>query len=260
MTFFWRSSWLFLLGAALAAAAPAPAPALGLDRGEALTYRVSWAILPGAGEITIAAHRAADPSGAPRLRVLTHTSTRGLARLILPFDARADALFDRRTDRLTWLEESSSTRDKDLAHTVTFDYGHAVANYLATEPAAPARALPLPAGYPTDLITCLVSARTWNLAPGGTHEALALFEDDFYELTVHALGYETVETPLGTFRALVLEPRMERTPPKGMFRHGSTVRVWIADDPRHLPVRFKVNFKFGAGVATLTEYHPPAPK
>jgi hypothetical protein len=254
---FWRRTWLLAIAPALAAGAT---PVIGLDRGEALTYRVSWAILPGAGEITIAAFKAADTQGAPLLRVLTHTSTRGLARLILPFDARADSLFDCQTGQLTWLGESSSTRGKDLAHTVAFHYRRNTADYLATDPPAAGRVLRLPPGYPTDLITCLVSARTWNLAPGGTHEALALFEDDFYELTVHALNYETIDTPLGTFRALVLEPRMERTPPKGMFRHGSTVRVWIADDPRHLPVRFKVDFKFGAGVATLTDYHPPAPK
>jgi hypothetical protein len=111
-----------------------------------------------------------------------------------------------------------------------------------------------------DLINCLVQARTWNLTPGGAQETLALFEDDFYQLTVHALGYETVETPLGTFRTLVLEPRMEKTPKKGMFRRGSTVRVWIAQESPHLPVRFKVEFKVGSGTATLVEYHRPAAK
>ena len=42
-----------------------------------------------------------------------------------------------------------------------------------------------------------------------------------------------------------------------MFKRGSTVRVWIAQDERHLPVRFKVDFRFGAGTATLTDYQPP---
>ena len=51
---------------------------------------------------------------------------------------------------------------------------------------------------------------------------------------------------------------MEKGPPKGMFKRGSTVRVWISQDEQHLPVRFKVDFKFGAGTATLTEYVPPA--
>jgi hypothetical protein len=52
---------------------------------------------------------------------------------------------------------------------------------------------------------------------------------------------------------------MEKTPPKGMFKRGTAVRVWIAhNDPRRLPVRFEVEFKFGSGVATLTSYQPPS--
>jgi hypothetical protein len=44
-----------------------------------------------------------------------------------------------------------------------------------------------------------------------------------------------------------------------MFKKGSAVRVWIAqDDPRRLPVKFEVEFKFGSGVATLVAYQPPA--
>ena len=84
-----------------------------------------------------------------------------------------------------------------------------------------------------------------------------LFDDDFYELTIHATGYESVRTPVGTFNALVLEPRMDKTAPKGMFKRGSTVRVWIAQDDHRLPVRFEVEFKIGTGTATLEAYRPP---
>ena len=60
------------------------------------------------------------------------------------------------------------------------------------------------------------------------------------------------------FRTLVLVPRMEKTPPLGMFKRGSTVRVWIeTDDDRHLPVRFEVGFRFGVGTATILDYKPP---
>ena len=63
--------------------------------------------------------------------------------------------------------------------------------------------------------------------------------------------YEDLETSFGRFHTLVLEPRMDKTPPKGMFKRGSSVRVWISQDERHLPVRFEVEFKMGTGVATL---------
>jgi hypothetical protein len=109
-----------------------------------------------------------------------------------------------------------------------------------------------------DLIMSLIQTRAWNLKPGETKDALVIFDDEFYELTIHAEKYEEVRTTLGTFNTLVLVPRMEKTPPKGMFKRGTGVRVWISQDERRLPVKFQVEFKFGSGVATLVNYQPPA--
>jgi hypothetical protein len=245
---------LAVLGAPFAPAAPD----LGLGDNESLTYHVSWAILPGVGSITVNARNATDPTGQPLLRVVTHTATRGLAWLILPFEAEAESLFDRKDDRLVWFGESSTTRARHRAHTVTFDYRRGRAAYVDGDEPAKTRAFPMPPGYPMDLITCLLHARTWNLRPGGARDALVLFEDEFYPVTVHATAYEDITTPLGNFHTLVLEPRMDKSPPKGMFKRGSTVRIWIAQDARRLPVRFQVHFTFGESVATLSGYRPPA--
>jgi hypothetical protein len=252
MKFLRLLSTLPLLSTALGAS-----PRLAMGDNESMLYRVSWAILPGAGEITINGHAATDPEGTALRRVVTRTATRGLAHLILPFEARAESLFDVASGRLLWLGESSTTRDKQDAHSVTFNYDRHLADYEGGLTPGPVRTLALPAGFPTDLITCLVQARTWKIPPGGSQDALVLFEDEFYELTVHDAGTEDISTPLGTFSTQMLEPRMERTPPKGMFKRGSKVKVWISQDARRLPVRFKVEFKFGSGVATLAEYRPP---
>ncbi|HEX3731040.1 MAG TPA: DUF3108 domain-containing protein [Opitutaceae bacterium] len=234
------------------------APALALGDGEALTYHVSWVIIPGAGLIKVAAQAVHDSQGRPQMRIVTTTSTRGLAWLILPFKAQAESLYDAATGRLLWLGETSDTRSRKAADTVTFDYARRQAQFTASLPPEPARILPLPPGDPTDLITCLLLARTWKLQPGQARDALVLFGDEFYELTIHALAQEEITTNLGTFQTVLLEPRMEKTPPKGMFKRGSTVKVWISQDERRLPVRFQVSFNFGSGLATLTDYHSPA--
>ncbi len=240
----------------LLAVLPAATAKLPLRDGEALTFKVSWAVLPGAGEIKVFA--ATDTSGpSPRLLITTTTRTRGLARVLLPFDAKADSFFHPGTGRLVALAESNEQRNKKAAHSVVFDYPAAHALYTRTDPAEPPRPLALPAGDPLDLITCLVQTRLWNLKPGEKQDALVLFDSDFYELTIHATHYEEVRTPLGTFLTLVLEPRMEKTPPKGMFKKGSKVRVWISQDERRLPVKFEVEFKIGTGVATLARYDAP---
>ncbi|MBC7365342.1 MAG: DUF3108 domain-containing protein [Undibacterium sp.] len=229
-----------------------------LRPGEALTYRVGWGILTGAGEIKISA-QTAPAAGPARLVATTTTATRGFARALYTFDARADALLDPATGRLHSHTQTSTTKQKQTRHVTTFDYVARTASYRDELSPEKSLTFALPRGDPLDLIMSLVQTRTWNLKPGDQRDALVLFEEEAYELTIHAVRYEDVTTRLGTFRTLVLEPRMEKTPPKGMFKKGSAVRVWIAqDDPRRLPVKFEVEFKFGSGVATLVAYQPPA--
>jgi hypothetical protein len=190
--------------------------------------------------------------------VTTATTTRGFAKMLMPFQAKAESVFDLRTGRALVMSETADTRGKKTDHKVDFDYTKREATYTPIQPAGPARVLPIPAGDPTDLIVALLQTRTWDLKPGEKRDALVLFDDDFYELTIHATRYENVRTGLGTFRTLVLEPRMEKTAPKGMFKRGSTARVWISQDEKRLPVKFEVEFKVGTGTATLERHTPPA--
>jgi len=120
------------------------------------------------------------------------------------------------------------------------------------------RAIPMPDGNPSDLIIALIQTRTWDIVPGQQRDSLVIFQDQFYPLTIHAEDYETLITLRGIYKTLLLVPRMEKTPPVGMFKRGSTVEVWIEiDDDKRLPVRFDVGFGFGTGTATLTDYTPP---
>ena len=233
----------------------ASAATLPLQHGEKLTYRVSWAVVPGAGEIKIEARE--DPAADPeRLIVTSATATRGFARMLLKFDARSDCIFDLKTGRLLSLRETNNHRGNN-DHTVTFDHAKREAIYTTPKPSESRRVLPMPDGEPVDLIMALLQTRTWNLRPGGKRDALVLFDDDFYELTIHFARHEEVRTSLGTFQTVVLEPRMDKTPPKGMFKRGSKVRVWIAQDAHRVPVKFEVEFKIGTGTATLESYTPP---
>ena len=241
--------------AALAMATSLPGtPALPLSDGERLTYRVSWAIVPGAGTIEIAAQK--DPAK-NQLIVTTNTATRGLAKWLLKFEAVASSVFDLKTGRMISLNEMNTKEGRRSEHTVRFDYESRKATYTTAGSTEKPREIAIPPGDPTDLMMGLLQTRTWDLEPGQKRDALVLFDDDFYELTIHMARYEDVQTPVGKFRTVVLEPRMDKTPPKGMFRRGSSVRIWIAQDSHRLPVKFEVEFKIGTGTATLEAYEPP---
>ncbi len=226
---------------------------LAMSHGEVLTYRVGWGLFIHAGEITIAARRE-DAPPAPEMHITTTTATRGFLRGFFPFDATGESRFSLSDGRILGSSEESASKKKQTRKSLTFDYARGKAAYVNVVRPERNAELDLPEGNPMDLIMSLVQTRTWALKPGEKQDALVVFDDDFYELTIYADGYEDVRTPLGSFRALRLTPRMLKTEPKGMFKRGSEVHVWISQDDRRLPVKFQVDFKFGAGVATLVDH------
>lgn len=256
-----RFTCMFRLRLLLVLFACAPAAWAGSDvslkPGEQFVYRVSWGIFGNAGEIKISARPETDAGRACTL-VVTTTSTRGFLRGLYSFDARADSVFLNDSGRMIVHTERSQAGDKVSDTSLTFNYDKHTADYRDQVHPEKNQTVTLPEGDPMDLITCLVQTRGWGLKPGDTRDVLVMFEEEPYELTFHALRYEKVTTPLGTFNALVIEPRMEKTPPKGMFKRGSNVRVWIAQDDQKLPVKFEVEFKFGVGVSSLIRYSPTA--
>ena len=251
-----RFKWLLMGSAVVALAAHAQGP-LGLKNGEGMSYRVGWTLIPFVGRIAIAAEEVMGGTQKV-IRVTTTTATRGIARGFYPFDARGESIFDAASGRLLVSSESSASNTKETKTSMVFDYARSSAMYTDDVRPENSKTVPMPAGSPYDLILGLVQTRSWDLKPGEQRDELVIFKDEFFKLTVHAVGYEEVETPIGTFKTLVLVPLMEKEPPKGMFKRGSTVRVWIAQDQRHLPVKFEVEFSFGRGIAVLTDYRPPA--
>jgi hypothetical protein len=243
----------------LAAVCASSSPPLALSPGEAFTYRIGWGIFGGAGEVKISAHKV-TLAGSPQLRLVTTTATRGFIRLLYPFTAAAESIFDLHNGRLLATHATSAAGHRRTEAGMVFDYAHATASYVdRLHPERDKPALVIPSGNPADLITSLIQARTYALKPGDTCPALALFDDEFYQLTIVADHYEKIHTPLGDFETLVLIPRMEKDP-KGMFKRGAEVRVWISQDSRHLPVQLEVKFKFGTAIAHLTDYTPPTIK
>jgi hypothetical protein len=251
----------FLLAAAWASggrADDAAAAPHGIGNGESLTYSVRWGLIPSVGRIRISAETIGAGTNAV-LRVTTTTATWGLARGLFAFDARGESVYQLSSGLLLSSSAWSTYHNKEVKNTVTFNYGKMTATFTDDIHPEKSKVMPMPSGDPSDLILALIQTRYWTLEPGQQRDALVIFQDQFYPLTIRPEDDpDYIFTTLGIFKTTVLVPRMEKTAPIGMFKKGSTVRVWItADDPRHLPVRFEVGFRFGTGTATLIDYEPP---
>jgi len=242
---------------------PSPTPELpasyhGLRDGESLTYSVRWGFIPSVGRIKITAEKVGTGPDAV-LKVTTVTGTWGLARGLFKFDGRGESIYQLSTGRLVSASEVTAYGDRRVQNQVTFDYDARVATYTDFLHPKNSKRIKMPPGEPADLILALLATRNWNLPLGSSRDALVIFEDQFYPLTIRPEAeQELVLTSLGLFKATILVPRMEKNPAIGMFKRGSTVRVWIAtEDARHLPVRFEVGFRFGTGTATIIDYQGP---
>ena len=245
---------LSILFAAVSAGA---APFTAIRDGESLTYKVGFAFFTHAGDISISGQNDAF-AGHDRIRITVDTRSRGIVRGLYEFDNKAEAVIDPASGRLLSVHESGADPRKATNSDLVVDYDRRVAAY--TDKISPDRSkeLKLPdGGDPLDLISTLVQTREWCLKPGEKRDVVVQFTDDFYAITITAEGYEEVRTPMGKYNALVLVPRMEKEP-KGMFKRGGEIKVWIAQDGSHLPVKMQLKLNFGSATLSLTDYKPPA--
>ena len=233
------------------------APFTAFRDGETFTYKVGFAFFLHAGDIIISAHD--DRSdGHDIMLVTTDTRSNGMVRSLYAFENKAEVAIDRTTSRLLSVSAKGSDPKRATDNELVIDYGKRIAVY--TDRVRPEKSLmqPLPEGDPIDLISALVQTRDWNLEPGQKRDLLINFEEEFYELSIWADHYEDVVTPLGRFHTLVLIPRMEKSP-KGLFKRGGEIKVWIAQDGSRLPVKMQLKLKVGSATLLLSKYEVPPP-
>jgi hypothetical protein len=228
------------------------APFTAFRDGETFSYRVGFAIFPRAGEITIAAH-ADKKDGADVIRITTDTRSRGFVRGLYAFDNKAEVMIDQASGRMVHVKESGTDPKRATDTETTFDYQKRIATYTDRVRTERSAEIPIPDGDPVDLISALVQTRDWNLKPGEKRNVVVQFGRDFYPLAILAEGYEEVRTPMGNYKALMLVPRMEKDP-KGLFKRGGEIRVWIAQDGSNLPVKMQLKLNFGTATLLLSEY------
>lgn len=242
---------LLCLSGVLAIAAPFTA----IRDGEQFTYKVSFAFFSHAGDIRISGE---TPAGASdRINIIVDTRSRGIVRGLYEFDNTAVADVQVSTGRLLSVLESGSDPKRPIDNTFVIDYENRRATFTDRVRPSRNRLLAIPEeGDPIDLISALVQTREWNLTPGEKRDVVLQFGRDFYPIAIHAEGYEEVKTPLGKFQTLVLVPRMEKDP-KGLFKRGGEIKVWIAQDGSRLPVKLQLKLNFGAATLLLSDYQAP---
>lgn len=242
---------IFLL-ALFATARLFAAPFTAFRDGETFTYKVSFAIFSHAGDITINA-RHEETEGKKIVRITNDTRSRGFVRGMYAFDNHAEVVIDRESGRLQSVKETGTDPKRSTDSDFILDYPNKIARYTDRVRTARSVELAIPDGDPVDLISALVQTRDWELKPGEKRDVVVQFGRDFFELALYADHYEEVWTPRGTVNTLVLIPRMDKNP-KGLFKRGGEIKVWIAQDTSRLPVKMQLKLNFGTATLLLSKY------
>jgi hypothetical protein len=106
-----------------------------------------------------------------------------------------------------------------------------------------------------DIVSAPYYARTQPLKPGESFQFPLSDEGETYTLTVNVHPAEEVETPLGKFKAIKLEPLVFGE--GRMIKKDGEMFVWVCDDERRVPVAARIKGGFGTLNVQLIEGAKP---
>jgi len=99
-----------------------------------------------------------------------------------------------------------------------------------------------------DPLSCLYYVRQLPLEVGKSLFIEVLDSKKLYKVEVQVLNKETVETPLGTFKTILIKPLIKS---EGIFYRKGDILIWLTDDEKRTPVLLKTKVQLGSVKAVL---------
>ncbi|MGB2579043.1 hypothetical protein AAIR98_000962 [Elusimicrobium simillimum] len=107
-------------------------------------------------------------------------------------------------------------------------------------------------GAVQDMLTSLFYVRTQDLSQGKDFIFDVANREKTYPLIVKFVKKERVKVPAGTFDCVVVEPQFRG---EGIFtQKGKSLKVWLTDDERKIPVKMETEVFIGHVSASLEKY------
>jgi hypothetical protein len=217
--------------------------------GETLTFDVMWTVFR-AGEVT-ATIRSGSEGNRDTYEVTATAHSEGFVSLLF----NVDNVFRATSSPQTLCSEgivkkvSEGRRHKDTQ--IAFDYARKLAlldERDLNQPQAP----PKHAEYDIppcveDVVTAFYYLRRQRLDIGHTIELPVNDGSKTQRVVVEVQAREKVQTPLGTFDALRVEPKVFN----GLLKRKGRMLIWLSADERHLPLRIKAMITAGSITGTL---------
>lgn len=99
-----------------------------------------------------------------------------------------------------------------------------------------------------DPLSCLYYVRRLPLEVGKSVFIEVFDSKKLYKVEVQVLNKETVETPAGTFKTILIKPIIKS---EGIFYRKGDILIWLTDDEKRTPVLLKTRVQLGSVKAVL---------
>jgi hypothetical protein len=212
--------------------------------GEFLVYTVQVGPIV-AGEVRLEVRNVAEVEGRPCYRISSRARSNRLFSAFYRVNDSTESLVDV-AGIFPWKFEKHLRQGRYRAdQTVAFDQRRRRAIANGDTVAVPK--------FVQDSLSGLYYVRTMALDVGQEITIDHYNNGKLYPLLVKVHGREVVEVPAGYFRCLVVEP-MTRDP--GLFKASGTLKAWLTDDGRKMPVQMESKIPVGTIVAKLVNFAP----
>jgi len=99
-----------------------------------------------------------------------------------------------------------------------------------------------------DPLSCLYYVRRLPLEVGKSVFIEVFDNKKLYKVEIQVLNKETIETPLGTFKTILIKPLIKS---EGIFYRKGDILIWLTDDEKRTPVLLKTKVQLGSVKAVL---------
>ncbi len=221
--------------------------------GETLKYNVGWSFIV-AGTATLTTDRIVDNNGVLAYELRADAKSHSII----------DAVFKVRDINISWLDVNSlkslgywqSVREGKYARDewLILDYNsHTYNNHKQDKQGnVKTQQFTFTGDSVFDMLSSLYYVRLQPLPEKGVVYFDIINRKQQYPLKVTVLGKKKVKVKAGEFNCIVVEPQFSG---EGIFiSKGKSLKVWLTDDERRLPVKMAAEVFIGSVTAELAEY------
>jgi len=226
---------------------PAADPPAWLLEGERLTYELSYLRLKS-GTLTL---EASQVPGEPTVRLASRAVSSPFVSRFARVDEQLESILDPRLGTVLWSRRQTLDDGEYREELVLFDPEQGTARRFKGGTERQALAAPPPV---LDTLASIFWLRTLPLTAGSEFRLTVQSGGRVYPLVVSVGGATRLRTASGVQRVLPVVPRYREG---GMLRQKGTLRLLVADDPWHTPLRITSELTFGSLTATLHSVERP---